>query len=272
MTRAQASTKLTNLVVQAAVLCVTLVLSTGCGGQPDHRAVPSTARASHEEGAAPRTSQSAPPTAAKVTRCADVRLPSDGVGEADFTVNAAAGVLDIHFSDTRHGEYQNVSYRVRYLKDPSCLGTPKMAELIGRINPPGWFPTANQCQILGPDELPDGSPPGAARPYRNGHPGHFMNAWGTGSQQVVIGRGQEVLVHTGDQRPGFPRTGGEPVVGQDGVRRWVLAIGDPPSGQITYSYVLHGCPYVMWTQPGLTWTDALAYASRPASTTDKSAR
>ncbi len=86
---------------------------------------------------------------------------------------------------------------------------------------------------------------------------------------MTIGRGREVLGHLGDEGLGFARTGGEPVVGRDGIRRWVIAVGDPPLGQITYKYGGDGCPYVLWTEAGMTWTDALAYASRLATTPDR---
>jgi len=77
-------------------------------------------------------------TRVKVTRCSDVWLPDEGVGEADFGVDAARGLLDIHFSATRSGKYRNFGYTVAYLKDPSCRSTRNLAELIDRVNPPGW--------------------------------------------------------------------------------------------------------------------------------------
>lgn len=81
----------------------------------------------------------------RVTRCDEVRLPDRGVGEADFDVNAAEKLLGIHFSDTRNGEYRNMSYTVEYFDDPSCRTTVEVAELISRVSPPGWPPL-----VLGP--------------------------------------------------------------------------------------------------------------------------
>jgi hypothetical protein len=60
------------------------------------------------------------------------------VGEADFSVDAARALLDINFSATRHGAYRNFGYTVAYLDDPSCRRTRSVAELIDRVNPPGW--------------------------------------------------------------------------------------------------------------------------------------
>lgn len=76
----------------------------------------------------------------EVTSCSDVMLPVEGVGDADFSTNEAAGTFAMHFMDTRDGEYRNVSYVVRYLDDPTCRTTPGVAELIGRVDPPGWRP------------------------------------------------------------------------------------------------------------------------------------
>jgi hypothetical protein len=217
-----------------------------------------------EAGAAQTSAAATPPVG--VTPCDDIRLPDRGVGEADFAVNAAEGLLGIHFSDTRGGEYRNISYTVRYLEDPSCRNTSEVALLIDRVDPPGWFPAASQCQALAPNELPNGTRPRDARPYQDEGAETFVNAWGQGNDQVTVGRGREVLKHLGDDGLGFDRTGGEPVVGKDGIRRWVTAIGDPPLGQITYKYVVDGCPYVLWTESGMAWTDALTYASRLATT------
>lgn len=70
----------------------------------------------------------------KVTRCSDVRLPKEGIGEADFNVDKAAGLLDINFSDWRSGKYRNISYTVRYLDDPTCRKTPEVAALLDKLN------------------------------------------------------------------------------------------------------------------------------------------
>lgn len=115
-----------------------------------------------------------------------------------------SGLLGIHFSDTRRGEYRNISYTVRYLADPRCRNTPAVADLIGRVDPPGWFPAANQCQVLAPNELPNCAAPGDARPYEDGNLDAFLHAWGQGSDQVSMGRGREVLEQLGEEGPGFP--------------------------------------------------------------------
>lgn len=86
----------------------------------------------------------------KITRCADVRLPKGGLGEADFNVDAALGLLDINFSDTRDGEYRNISYTVRYVGDPSCPTTPAMSDVISRVDPPGW--TGQDSQLVPADQ------------------------------------------------------------------------------------------------------------------------
>jgi hypothetical protein len=80
-----------------------------------------------------RSQRSQPTTPPKVTRCADVRLPEEGIGEADFNLDKTRGFLDINFSDTRGGRYRNISYTVRYRSDPTCATVPSMAELIDRV-------------------------------------------------------------------------------------------------------------------------------------------
>lgn len=262
---------MTNRNIARALVVVALGLGAACTSDRDREASTQSSTsggATTPEAAAAQTS--APSThPVTVTRCDDVRLPDRGVGEADFDVNAVEGLLGIHFSDTRGGEYRNISYVVRYLEDPSCRNTPEVADLIGRVDPPGWFPSASQCQVLAPNELPNGTAPGDARPDEDGSLETFLHAWGQGSDQVTIGRGWEVLEHLGDEDSRFPRTGGESVVGEDGIRRWVIAVGDPPLGQITYKYVVDGCAYVLWTESGMTWMDALAYASRLTTTPDR---
>lgn len=127
------------------------------------------------------------------------------------------------------------------------------------------FWEARRCAILAPSELPHGALPGDAHPYPHGDPETFLDSWGTGGNEVVIGSGQEVLNYYGDQSPRFPRTGGEKVLGKDGITRWVAAVGDPPLGQIAYKYLVGRCPYVMWTASGMRWADALMFASRVAT-------
>lgn len=71
----------------------------------------------------------------KTTQCSMVRLPDGGLGEADFYVDKARGLLDINFSDMRQGQYRNVSYTVRYRDDRSCATDPQIAEVIERVFP-----------------------------------------------------------------------------------------------------------------------------------------
>lgn len=128
------------------------------------------------------------------------------------------------------------------------------------------FPPASQCPVLAPDELPDGAAPGAAVALPEGSREASAHEWGGARNRVIIGRGWEVAkdwAEDGGLR--FPRSG-EPVIGQDGVTRWVIAVGDPPHGEIAYRYVVDGCPYIAWTQWGqMTWDDVLAYAGRLAT-------
>lgn len=129
-----------------AVASIVLAGAAGCAAEPDRPpSAPATTPTGRGTPEASATSPSATPSAPSappvaITRCSDVRLPAEGVGEVDFAVDAAEGLLGIHFSDTRDGEYRNVSYTVRYLADPSCGRTPSMVELIGRVDPPGWSP------------------------------------------------------------------------------------------------------------------------------------
>lgn len=125
------------------------------------------------------------------------------------------------------------------------------------------FSAAEDCPVMAPNELPDGRPPGSRRPLETGARS-FLDVWGHGKNRVVIGRGQEVVDEYDRRDRTFPRTG-EPVVGRDGIERWVVAIGDPPLGQIAYQYLVGTCPYLIWTQSGLAWEDALAYAARLAT-------
>jgi len=128
------------------------------------------------------------------------------------------------------------------------------------------FPAARDCPVVVPDQLPNGRHPETRRPYplepyrslARYQP--YTDVWGHGMNRVVIGRGQEVVDQFQRHDRTFPRTG-EPVVGRDGITRWLIAIGDPPLGQIAYKYLVDTCPYVIWTQSGLTWEDALAYAA-----------
>ena len=76
-----------------------------------------------------------------ITRCADVRLPEEGLGEADYFLDEAAGTLQINFSDLRRGRYRNVSYTVSYLADGTCLSTPGVTDAIDRAAPKDWPPS-----------------------------------------------------------------------------------------------------------------------------------
>ena len=126
------------------------------------------------------------------------------------------------------------------------------------------FSTAEDCPVMAPNQLPNGRRPGSRRPFPPMRGKPFLDAWGHGANRVVIGRGQEVVDDYDRHDPTFPRSG-EPVIGRDGIKRWVIAIGDPPLGQIAYKYLVDTCPYLIWTQSGLTWEDALGYAARLAT-------
>ena len=147
---------------------------------------------------------------------------------------------------------------------PGTSGTPVAPE----PSDVDHLPVSSQCEVLAPNELPGGTVAGLGRRFPGGKPERFLWAWGRGGDQVVIGSGQEVLDWfgwSGTDRERFPPAGAEPVVGRDGIPRRVIAIGDPPLGQITYQFLWHGCPYIVWTASGMTWSDALAYASRLAT-------
>lgn len=91
-----------------------------------------------------------------------------------------------------------------------------------------------------------------------------MTAWGRGTDQVVVGRGQEVadLQRQARDRTSFPRRGDWVLVeGPDGTRRTIVPVGDPPLGQVQYQLVTGGCPYVVWTGSGLTLRQAHRYAA-----------
>jgi hypothetical protein len=116
--------------------------STPVSAQPDSsRTTKSASPSVRISSPSPAATPEAPTTAhapAEGTRCSSVWLPKRGVGEADFGIDAAQGLLDIHFSATRGGTYRNFGYTVAYLADPSCRSTQAIAELIDRVNPPGW--------------------------------------------------------------------------------------------------------------------------------------
>ncbi|HXH79470.1 hypothetical protein [Nocardioides sp.] len=119
------------------------VASSSLSGPSDPSDVPSSAE--------PATA--APERAVEVTRCDEVRLPEGGVGGADFNLDAAEGLLDINFSDTRRGVHRNISYTVEYLKDPTCRETAEVAQLIARVGPPDWPPVVLGPQGAGPLHL-----------------------------------------------------------------------------------------------------------------------
>lgn len=123
---------------------------------------------------------------------------------------------------------------------------------------PSSFPPASQCPFLAPVQLPDGVAAGPANPPEDRESATFMGSWGDDSNRVTIGRGREVLEQA--EPATFPRPG-DPVVGADGTRRWVNAVGDPPFGMIQFRFVVGECPYILWTESGLTWDEALTYAS-----------
>jgi hypothetical protein len=130
-------------------------------------------------------------------------------------------------------------------------------------DPSSRFSVADDCPVMAPNKLPSGRPPGSRL---SAHAESFLDVWGHGMDRVVIGRGQEVVDEFDHHDRTFPRTG-EPVVGRDGIKRWVIAIGDPPRGQIAYKFLVGRCPYLLWTQSGLAWEDALAYAGLLATPT-----
>lgn len=117
------------------------------------------------------------------------------------------------------------------------------------------FSSADDCPVLSPDVLPSGAAAGDPR-HADSPAFHVV---GKGGDRVTVGRGQEVLDHV-DAEPQFPEYG-TPVASRDGVRRWVIAVGDPPLGQIMYQFRVGDCPYVLWTGSGLTWGEALDFAA-----------
>lgn len=133
-------------------------------------------------------------------------------------------------------------------------------------DPSSSFPPASECPVVAPVQLPDGVAAGPANPPRDRESATFMGSWGEDSNRVTIGRGREVLEQA--EPATFPRPG-EPVVGEDGTKRWVIAVGDPPLGMIQYRFVVGGCPYILWTESGLTWDEALIYASHLRTLTGK---
>lgn len=127
------------------------------------------------------TSRSTPSSEAsgpevRITRCADVRLPDEGLAEADFGLDETTGTLQINFSDFRRGKYRNVSYSVRYLADPTCVSTPDVAEVIARVAPDTsasalTAPRPEPCAAIVFEgrryvltDRPDGAGPGVGRP------------------------------------------------------------------------------------------------------------
>lgn len=154
-------------------------------------------------------------------------------------------------SDTSGSEEPSVSSS----SPPSSAAPPSKHER--DVDPARWSPAA-ACPIVMPSELPDGTTPGEARQSSR----FFLTSWGSGTNKVTIGRGREVMEFLGDASPSFPSPSGEQVIGADSIVRWVVAIGDPPLGQIAYKFVMGPCAYVLWTRSGLAWADALAYAER----------
>jgi hypothetical protein len=133
--------------LRAGVLGVVFTLASACTGGGDSEKSSDTPSASQT--ATPEQDVTPPPPGSsapvQVTRCDHLRLPDGGVDEGDFDVDPAKKLLGIHFNDTRNGKYRNVAYTVRYFDDPSCRRTPAIAQLIGRVDPPGWPPL-----VLGP--------------------------------------------------------------------------------------------------------------------------
>jgi hypothetical protein len=140
-----------------------VILATGCTSAAEYGSATQAGSVSPTESAPPsvRTSTTAPattraaPTALRVsagtTRCSRVWLPKRGVGEADYGIDRARGLLDIHFGAMRGGRYRNIAYTVAYLADPSCRTTKAVADLIDHVGPPGWeaqaLPRARFCRF-----------------------------------------------------------------------------------------------------------------------------
>lgn len=195
-------------------------------------------------------------------------------------VNERADRVTLTSADGQRTIVVEAGSSVRLVSQRSCALLPMTATdasgaVVGQYSGPcrgqTWtvsrFLSASQCAVMAPGELPNGTDATYPRPFREeGGNGDFMNSWGRGAGRVVIGRGIEALEWSGADSRRFRRSGGVPIVGGDGVTRWVLAVGDPPGGEITYTFVVGECPYVMWTAPGLSWKDALAYAGRVVTT------
>lgn len=123
------------------------------------------------------------------------------------------------------------------------------------------YPPAAACALFDPEVLIDGSAPGEARPFPDDEPTGYQMAWGEGLNQVVVGRGREVVEASGGTEP-FPYEDWPDYqsVVKDGIRRQVVPVGDP--GQIRVEFVQDGCPYVLWISHGHTLDAAMTYAER----------
>jgi hypothetical protein len=124
----------------------------------------------------------------------------------------------------------------------------------GATDEPDKRETTKRCPALTLNELPDGSP--AGRPVTAAYHHTFVTRWGHGAQRVVLRRG--ALQHERLQE----FLSGRRVRGADDVLRWVIAVSDPPLGQVQYRFTLQGCRYVLWTASGLSWSAAIDYGHR----------
>jgi hypothetical protein len=132
-------------------------------------------------------------------------------------------------------------------------------------SPSPWerFPPAEQCPVVAPRELPSGADPGQPREFPEDDPMPHMLAWGTGKDEVTLGRGRELFA---DAPPDlvFPPADwpDRQTVHKDGVDRYVVPVGDPPLGVIRIEFLYRDCPYVLWMQSGHELEEAMDHAAR----------
>ncbi len=81
------------------------------------------------------TPTTATDNASKLTPCSEVVPLSAGVGEVNFWVDKAKGILEFSYSDPRTKNYITRVYTIAYNDDPTCRANPVTNELIERALP-----------------------------------------------------------------------------------------------------------------------------------------
>jgi hypothetical protein len=74
---------------------------------------------------------------ARITRCADVKLPNSRYYKSYFHADGKSGLMDMRFESIRPGAPKHIEYTVRYQTDQACHTRPMLAALMFRVTPEG---------------------------------------------------------------------------------------------------------------------------------------